>query len=429
MIDAVVDLVRSAEVDLVLIAGDLYDRAIPNADAVMLLDDALCSLRGAGARVVAIAGNHDSGVRVGWGERVMAPGGVVVRGDPARGVEPIQIPCDDGGPPVVVHAVPYLEPMVARRLFPAEEPSSGREADGSMVAAAAIASAISAAVGGPSSDGCAHDDDPFLGRLFDDEGRPTPATRPSLHGEPRGVPVGVPVTHESILRRVLDGSRAQAASIPVQRSIVLAHAFVAGGHPSDSERELAVGGADRVSLRCFEGFGYVALGHLHRSQVLGGGHVRYSGSPLAYSFSESEAKGCWIVDLPVSGPISAEFAPLGVGRSVRTIEGSFEQLLTDPALTSAHDDWVRILLTDPIVPAGAMAGLQRRFSRAVLLVHRPPTGRPLGRDAVAERIRGRSDHELVEAFLAETLGSEPSEDDRLVVKHAIAGTEHDPCDP
>ncbi len=421
MIEAIVELVREAEVDLVLIAGDLYDRAIPNADSVMLFDDALSSLRGAGARIVAIAGNHDSGVRVGWGERVMAPAGVVVRGDPARGLEPIQIPSDDGGGPVVVHAVPYLEPMVARRLFPAEEPAVERDGHGSGVGGTAI--------GGPiSHDEGSLDDDPFLGRLFDDEGRPTPvtrSTRPSFGGEP----VGALVTHESVLRRMLHGSMAQAASIPAQRSIVVAHAFVAGAHPSDSERELAVGGADRVSLRCFDGFGYAALGHLHRSQVLGDGRVRYSGSPLAYSFSESEDKGCWIVDLPVSGPISAEFAALGVGHAVRTIEGSFDALLSDPALSSAHDAWVRILLTDPIVPAGAMAGLQRRFSRAVLLEHRPLGGRPVDRGAIAERIRGRSDHELVEAFLAETLGSEPSEDDRLAVKHAIARTERDPCAP
>jgi exonuclease SbcD len=113
-VDAMVEVVRREHVELVVLAGDVYDRQLPAGEAVQALSYALCELRAAGARIVGISGNHDSSVRVGFAEPVLAAGGVRLRGlldslDTPELLEPA-----DGGPPVAVYPIPYLEPEVAR---------------------------------------------------------------------------------------------------------------------------------------------------------------------------------------------------------------------------------------------------------------------------------------------------------------------------
>ena len=166
------------------------------------------------------------------------------------------------------------------------------------------------------------------------------------------------MTHASVLQHRLAAARTQVGG---RRSLVVAHAFVAGGAGSDSERELSVGGVDRAPRDAFDGFTYAALGHLHRPQSVGRPSLRYSGTPLAYSFSETEAKTVTIVDLPPSGAPDITAVELGVCRGVRTITGPLAQLLSDPTLRSAETQWVQARLTDRDVVLEPMARLRRRF--------------------------------------------------------------------
>jgi exonuclease SbcD len=219
-LEAMIDLVRSEAIDVVLVAGDLFDRQLPPVDAVEALSEAFAELRAAGARVIAISGNHDSGRRLAYGSRLLAQAGVSVWGNPRTAGQPVLIDATDGGPDLAVYPIPYLEPELARHYLDA----------------------------------------------------------PQARG------------HEAVLRLALDRARADAASRQNWRTVAVAHAFAAGGRPSDSERTLAVGGSALVPLRCFDGFDYVALGHLHGRQILGEGRVRYSGSPVPYSFSERDQR-------------------------------------------------------------------------------------------------------------------------------------------
>src|SRR5262245_60193493 len=114
VLEAMVDVVRQESVDVVLVAGDLDDRQLPPADAVELLSHAICELRAAGATVVAISGNHDSSTRVSFAEPVLAAAGVTIRGDVAASGQPVLLDGGDGGPPVSVYPLPYIEPEVAR---------------------------------------------------------------------------------------------------------------------------------------------------------------------------------------------------------------------------------------------------------------------------------------------------------------------------
>ena len=253
-LDHLVETARAERVDAVLIAGDVYDRAVPPVDAVALCEQALVRLRDTGARVIVISGNHDSARRLGFSSALIDASGVHLRTRPATLAEPVMLRDDHG--PVAVYGVPYLEP----------------------------------AVGLPGFDG--------------------------------------PRAHPAVLGEAAARIRADAAARGVRRTVVIAHAWVAGGGASDSERDISVGGVGYVPASLFDGFSYVALGHLHGQQTIAE-HMRYSGSPLPYSFSEAHhKKGSWLVEVGVDGKTRAERVPAPVYRKLTVLRGRIEDLLT-----------------------------------------------------------------------------------------------------
>ena len=111
-IERIAELAAEHAVDAVLIAGDLYDRAIPPAEAVALFNHALARLSANGTAVIAIAGNHDSHVRVSVYDPLLSAFGVTIRGDVGRAHEPVLVTPRAGGTPVAIYPLPYLEPAV-----------------------------------------------------------------------------------------------------------------------------------------------------------------------------------------------------------------------------------------------------------------------------------------------------------------------------
>jgi exonuclease SbcD len=379
-LDRIVELAREAAVDLVVIAGDLYDRAIPPAEAVSLFTDTLARLRSAGIAVVAIAGNHDSHVRVSVYDPLLSALGVTIRGAVTRAAEPVLVQPAAGGAAVAVYPLPYLEPVV----------------DGPRLLAA------------PAPEGC------------------SPAEEVALE-----LPTDAPArfSHEATTRLALQGIRRDLERRPGTRSVLVAHTFVAGGQGSDSERELSVGQVDRVSVETFAGFDYVALGHLHGSQQLDGPRLAYSGTPLPYSFSEERhRKSVRIVELAADGTPAVEVVPLGVGRSLQTIEGTLATLCSDPTFERAREARVRAILTDEALPLQAMARLRERFPHAVELRHQPPAVERSSGDERSRRIReARSPLELAGLFLADQQGRPASSAEldllRLALEAAGRGRE------
>jgi exonuclease SbcD len=205
-----------------------------------------------------------------------------------------------------------------------------------------------------------------------------------------------------VLARVMAAVRADLAARGPVRSVVVAHAFVAGAQPSDSERELAVGGVDRVPTSVFDGITYTALGHLHRAQPVGE-RAAYSGSLLPYSFAETAPPSLRVVDLAADGSVHAEVVALGVERGVATIEGRLDALLADPAHLAVEGRWLRVRLTDEALPRHAMSRVRDRFPHAVVLEHVHPgaVSAPADRPALDERV---TPLDLATEFLAERLG-------------------------
>ncbi|WP_133915272.1 exonuclease SbcCD subunit D [Streptomyces sp. NBC_00582] len=226
--------------------------------------------------------------------------------------------------------------------------------------------------------------------------------------------------HESVLAAAMDRVRADLATrAPGTRSVVLAHAFVTGGEPSDSERDITVGGVASVPAGVFDGVDYVALGHLHGCQTLTE-RVRYSGSPLPYSFSETDhRKTMWLVDLDADGAVTAERIDCPVPRALARISGTLEELLADPALTRHEDAWVEATLTDAVRPAEPMARLTARFPHTLSLVFAPERAPDDPDVSYARRLSGRSDQEIAEDFVAHVRGAGPDARERDVLRDAF----------
>jgi exonuclease SbcD len=267
----------SEKVELLVVAGDLYDRSIPPQESVVLWRETLTAFHQAGIAVVAIAGNHDGADRVAAFDGLTDGARIFVRGGYGRAGEVLTLQFSDG--PLDIALVPFLDPQLAPPEWKAE--------------------------------------------LAEAEVKPT---------------------HESVLQKALDQARAESAA---SRSLAVVHAFVGGSKTAESERQLTVGGTDQVAASVLEGFSYVALGHLHTPQVIGGSEqVRYSGTPIAYSFSETAPKSVVLIDMAADGACSIEPLPVPVGRGVITLIGTIDELLAPGAYPEADDKYVKAVLTD-----------------------------------------------------------------------------------
>jgi exonuclease SbcD len=350
-VDHLLEAVETEKVDVVVVSGDVYDRALPHVDAVALADETFARLAASRAKVVVSSGNHDSAQRLGFGSRLMDAAGVFVRTDAASVGTPVVLKDRHGD--VAIHAIPYLDPSALLEPW-----------------------------------GLGHR------------------------------------SHEAALSEAMTRVRRDLAERPAKtRSVVLAHAFVAGATPSESERDISVGGVSRVATSTFDGIDYTALGHLHGPHVLSPG-LRYSGSPLAYSFSEADQhKGSWLVELGAKGFTKAHWVDTPVPRRLSRITGSLADLLADATLADREQDWVQATLTDVPRPARAMEQLRRRFPHTLVLQFPTPAADPL---TPARPTTGTTDHAIALDFVRHVRGVEatPVESDLLQV--AIDSCCHDP---
>ena len=289
-------------VEVVLIAGDLYDVVQPSGKAVRVLDLIFNSLLQAGIQIVCITGNHDSAQRLSFGNMAMSEGGLHLSAESpdlddvgkAITIEGAQ------GEKIQVVPVPYLNPF---RLTN-------------------------------------HD--------LDD------------------------VTHQSLVESVLDRARDEVED--PQRTIVMGHGFFAGGsndtvEETGSERRLSVGGEDRIGFHVLKGWGYVALGHLHRHQEFDQGRIAYSGSPLPMSFSEEHQKFVRIIDCGDSiTPLTPIAIPDEVVRPVKTITAELEHVVEMPG----SSDWVRVVLADDSIQPGAMNRIRSVFPNILEVIQPRP---------------------------------------------------------
>jgi exonuclease SbcD len=361
-IDQLVVQVEELSVDVVLIAGDVYDRALPGVDVVGLLDDALVRLTAAGARVVLTSGNHDSAIRLGFASRLLERGGVHLRTRLADLDTPLMIPLGDGplgdgsvdevSPALAIYGIPWLEPRLVADQLGVETASH-----------------------------------------FDVTRAATERVRADL------------------------ARRSQSRTV---HSVVLAHTFASGGISSDSERDLSIGGVGAVPLDLFDGFSFTALGHLHGRQKLSP-EVRYSGSPLAYSFSEAKhQKGGWLIDIDESGVTAVEEINWDAPRKLAVLRGTITELLESAQHAWAEDAYCQVTLTDAQRPAQAMERLRARYPDTLVLGFDPEGAPASARISYSSRLaEAEDDLSICCGFLEHVRGREPDETERSVLADTL----------
>lgn len=223
-------------------------------------------------------------------------------------------------------------------------------------------------------------------------------------------------SHAAVLGAAMQRVREDLAGRPGTRSVVLAHAFVFGAEPSDSERDISVGGASSVPVRTFDGIDYTALGHLHGAQRLSD-RVRYSGSPLAFSFSEEhQTKQLLLVDLDREAGAAPTVTPVPtpVVRPLARVAGRLDDLLTADRWEPVTGHYLQVTLTDPVRPREPMERLRQRFPHVLVLAFEPEGGAADRVSSYAARVRGRSDLEIAGDFVEHVRGPlEPAERDLL----------------
>ena len=221
--------------------------------------------------------------------------------------------------------------------------------------------------------------------------------------------------------------RADAEARGIQRRVVMAHGWVTGGAASESERDITVGGVGQVPAELFAPFSYVALGHLHGQQTVAP-HLRYSGSPLPYSFSEAaHRKGSWLVELDARGTARVEQVPAPVHRRLSVLRGQLADLLGSAAYTGYEDDFVSVTLTDPRRPEGAMDALRARFRHVLVLAHEPEGAVPDGRGYRA-RTAGRDDLSIAAEFVRHVSNSPPTAGEERLLAQAFEAVRSDEAD-
>lgn len=289
-----VQLAATHRPDAILIAGDVYDRATPPAEAVKLLDRTLTQLVvDLQIPVIVIAGNHDGADRLAFGSHVLQRAGLTVRGPTEAGVTPVRL--QDAHGQVAIFPVPYADPPTVRHVL--------------------------------------QDD-----ALAD---------------------------HHQALAAQLAGIRAQV--LEGERTVVVAHAFVQGARVSESERDLSVGGTGAVGAELFDGFDFVALGHLHRAQQIAP-HVHYSGSLLKYSFSElDQQKSAMLIELGAKGELTTQRLPLQPLRDLRALDGLLADIVARGMADPNAHDYVLARLQDDGAILDAMGKLRVAYPNALAI--------------------------------------------------------------
>ena len=294
ILSAILSAVDDEAPDGILIAGDVYDKSIPSAEAVQLFDDFLVKLANRHLKVFIISGNHDSPERIAFASRIMDATGIHLSPVYSGHVTPTVM--EDAHGSLNVYMLPFVKPSHVRRFFENEEIGSYTDA-------------IRVAVNAMQID-----------------------------------------TNE--------------------RNVLVAHQFVTGAEPSQSE-ELYVGGSENVDACVFDGFDYVALGHIHGAQSCGSARIRYCGTPLKYSFSEvKHQKSLTVVELGKKGtePVIRTLPLLPI-HDMSELRGSFAEL-TDPIYYEGKDfreHYLRIILTDEEDVPEAMARLRQIYPRVLSL--------------------------------------------------------------
>lgn len=288
------DIIENVKADGVLIAGDVYDKSVPSAEAVQVFDSFLTRLSGEGIPVYVISGNHDSAERLSFGAELLKESGIYISRVYDGEIRTIETEDEYG--PLYIHLLPFLKPSVVRHALEREDMATCQEA--------------------------------------------------------------------------VEAALEKLKADPEKRNVLVAHQFVLGAGRCDSE-EVSVGGLDQIDGRVFDGFDYVALGHIHSPQHVGRETIRYCGTPLKYSFSEAgHKKSVTVAEFKEKGNVEIKTIPLTPRLDLRKIKGTYLEVTDRKTYTEENRyDYMQITLTDEEDIPNAMARLRTIYPNLMSLAY------------------------------------------------------------
>ena len=402
-------ILKDEKIDGILLAGDVFDRAVPPIEAIELWDSIITRLAiDYKVPLFVVSGNHDGAERLEVGRSMLSRSGIHIWGSPHHALQPFEFEGVDGK--VAICPMPFSEP---RRIGDALGLSS---ANNSLQTIQSLENAIDADTKTKAKSKRSKSKKASVDIIEDSLFASVDMADTNLADVETNdvVTQDLDRNNETTLNLHNYDQMYQAWSNHLRtqvpkgmRSIAISHAFVMGGEICESERTLSIGGSEQVSPQVFKDFHYTALGHLHGPQRMGADYIRYSGSPLKYSFDEhAQKKSFTIIDMDTKGQVDISTIPVDAKRDVVILEGYFEDLLNNKELQAKHkDDYVQARLLDTMPIMDGMAKLRQAYHRCMTidLVGRVATPMADMDEAVFKELNER---ELFNQF-AETVWKEP----------------------
>ncbi|MBD7910856.1 exonuclease SbcCD subunit D [Clostridium cibarium] len=366
VLNKLIELIKKEKPDVLIIAGDIYDRSIPPVEAVELLNETLKRILIENkVKIVAISGNHDSGERLAFGSEILEREGLYIAGVLEEDIKVVNL--KDKNEEVNFYLIPYVDPAVIRKRY---NDSNIRSHNDAMKA--------------------------IISRIEEKFNRDS--------------------TNIIVAHGYVTGKREEAINSEDEDKYKIAEI-----QTSDSERPLSIGGTDLIDGEVFKSFDYVALGHLHGRQKVGREGIRYSGSLLKYSFSEvNHKKGVTIIETKENKKLiirQEEIKPL---REMRIIKGPIEELIkVAKNEDSTCEDYIQAILTDEGELLDPIGKLRSVYPNIMLLKREERKSIGESATAASEGYRNKSEIDLFKEYYDSLGDGEFTKEKETIIKDVI----------
>lgn len=404
ILDRIIEIAKQEQADGVMIAGDIYDKSVPSAEAVQIFDRFLTGFARLGIKVFAVSGNHDSAERIAFGAQLMKGRGVYLSPVYDGNIEKITLSDEYGA--LNIYLLPFIKPAMVRHVLDREQKTAGSQ----------FRSGREQAEGDSHAGG---------GREQAEEGGQLETGREQAEGDgcsgssrKAWQESNLPESYQEAVKLAVERMKVDGT----KRNVLVAHQFVTGAGRCESE-EVVVGGLDNVDAEVFQAFDYVALGHIHSPQWVGRETVRYCGTPLKYSFSEAEQeKSVTVVELGEKGGVELRTIPLTPLHDMRKISGTYMEVTARSFYQDINrEDYVQVTLTDEEDIPDGLKKLRIIYPNLMRLVydnHRTRQNRELG---AVQDMEQKSELELFGEFYAQQNNQPMSAEQTAFVRGLIEG--------
>ncbi|MFM1540687.1 exonuclease SbcCD subunit D [Helcococcus ovis] len=339
----IVNLLEKEEVDVLLIAGDIYQNSVPSAEAIKVFDDFITSVKRLNIKILIISGNHDSSERLAFASDILSSADIYISRPYNREIQKVTF--SDKYGKINFYLFPYVKPIHVKQFYPEEKIEDYSDA------------------------------------------------------------VRIVLENVEINRN--------------ERNVILSHQFILNAKLSESE-EIYAGLLEAVPDYYYEKFDYIAMGHIHKKQSFLNGKLRYPGSLLKYSASETGYdKSITLVDFKEKGNIEIYEKKINYLRDMRTIKGKFEEIIKNSINDRNKDDYIHLVLEDEDDILDGMQKIRKIYPNTLTMKYINKTYGNDDFDSLQKTIKNKNPLEIFEEFYQQRTGKDLSDDKKKIMKDII----------